>query len=444
MRIHTTTSYCPVCEREHTAKYHEVGNEVIYTVDCPGGTRTGFVSTDTSQFQVLRHFEPEDNRENLAPSSPRFLYVLDITDQCNFNCPVCHTNSGPDGKRFMTVAEALALGQKVRATGGTWVALTGGEPTLHPQLPEIVRALAKTCRLNVSILSNGLRFAEDAGFARRLKREGLRKVELQFDTLKDEVYWQVRGRESLAEKHSAVAAIRAAGLRLGLVVTVCNLNLEELGAILEHGLKLLPSLTSIVFRAASPAGRFPEYATTVDRESILQALFTGCAGLKLEPTDVVPVPVYPPWRTFAHPGCAALIPICRTGDQFHALARDLDLPRFYSMLNRAKAKSGFMGHTLLPLKFIWKCAKRELRWTTLRRVLSFLRGTGSQQLCLVAVECHMDAGTRDEERLRRCPIGLACADGFKSWCDELCSGTPLPPPGDGAPDVILNAGEQFD
>ena len=63
-------------------------------------------------------------------------------DGCNFRCPFCHNAEllGPDVEPVMTQAELLAfLNKRQGILEG--VCITGGEPTIHPQLPELLRAI---------------------------------------------------------------------------------------------------------------------------------------------------------------------------------------------------------------------------------------------------------------------------------------------------------------
>lgn len=83
---------------------------------------------------------------------------LVISAVCNQNCAYCFTvdhlgNGG--GERFLPL-EALAPRLDFLARSGMeQVRLMGGEPTLHPQFPELVRQIRSTGR-NVTVFSNGL------------------------------------------------------------------------------------------------------------------------------------------------------------------------------------------------------------------------------------------------------------------------------------------------
>lgn len=63
-------------------------------------------------------------------------------DGCNFRCPFCHNAEllGPDTEPIMTVDGLLAFLKK-RQGILEGVCITGGEPTIHPELPALLRAI---------------------------------------------------------------------------------------------------------------------------------------------------------------------------------------------------------------------------------------------------------------------------------------------------------------
>jgi len=73
------------------------------------------------------------------------IFLLDITNQCNLSCPACFTSSSPSAAHFLPQHEILrCVETALEREGGRLdvVMVSGGEPTIHPQLGEIVAALA--------------------------------------------------------------------------------------------------------------------------------------------------------------------------------------------------------------------------------------------------------------------------------------------------------------
>lgn len=106
------------------------------------------------------------------------------------------------------------------ASGPVNIQLSGGEPTLRNDLPEIVemgRALGfKFIQLN----TNGLRLAEDPIFLSRLKKAGLSSVFLQFDGTEDQIYQAIRGRRLFEVKAKAIECCAQHEIGVVLVPTL--------------------------------------------------------------------------------------------------------------------------------------------------------------------------------------------------------------------------------
>ena len=73
---------------------------------------------------------------------------ISVTDRCNFRCPYCMPKEifGP-GHAFLRDPQLMTLGELTRiaraftALGVEKVRLTGGEPLLRPDVPDLIRAL---------------------------------------------------------------------------------------------------------------------------------------------------------------------------------------------------------------------------------------------------------------------------------------------------------------
>lgn len=159
--------------------------------------------------------------------------VLRVTTHCNERCPFCFVNPKDPA---LDEASALKVIEKIAEKGGKKVTFGGGEPTLAPYLPALVR-YAKGRGLYVIVQSNGL-FGPD--FWDR------------FDVLPDSVLFSLHtqfperlemltGRAGTMEKK--LAAIRqtlSKGICVNLNFVISNLNIDEV--------PLFPSFVSRTFR----------------------------------------------------------------------------------------------------------------------------------------------------------------------------------------------------
>jgi MoaA/NifB/PqqE/SkfB family radical SAM enzyme len=95
-----------------------------------------------------------------APVIPSFL-ELEITGFCQLNCLHCYADSGPrGGPGTMTTADWKRVIDQAAAIGVTMVQFIGGEPTLDPGLPRLIRhALGNG--LKVYVYSNLVRITPE-------------------------------------------------------------------------------------------------------------------------------------------------------------------------------------------------------------------------------------------------------------------------------------------
>ncbi|MFR5336141.1 MAG: radical SAM protein [Blautia producta] len=175
--------------------------------------------------------------------------LLEVTQRCNLNCPICFASAGE------TVGEDIsleALGEQMdflMEHGGPFnLQLSGGEPTMREDLPEIIRMGKEKGFTFFQLNTNGIRLAKEAGYAKKLKQAGLSCVFLQFDSLRDSVYETLRGRKLLKEKLQAIDACKEAGLGVVLVpVLAPGVNEEDLGALVEFAKSRMPVIRGILF-----------------------------------------------------------------------------------------------------------------------------------------------------------------------------------------------------
>ena len=120
------------------------------------------------------------------------------------------------------------------AQGAVNVQLSGGEPTMRSDLPDVIGIARAAGFTFVQLNTNGLRLAADAGYAEALRDAGLVSVFLQFDGVTDDTYRALRGRPLLAQKLHALERCAEAGLSVVLVPTlVPGVNDHELGSLVR-------------------------------------------------------------------------------------------------------------------------------------------------------------------------------------------------------------------
>lgn len=146
----------------------------------------------------------------------QFRYLrLSVTEACNFRCAYCL----PDGYRrdraaeFLSAEEIGRLARGFGAVGVTKVRLTGGEPSVRPDLEAILRGVAGAPGISkVAMTTNGWRLGERvAGW----REAGLTHLNVSIDSLDPAAFARITGHDRLPEILEGVE--RALGLGFGAV-----------------------------------------------------------------------------------------------------------------------------------------------------------------------------------------------------------------------------------
>ena len=159
------------------------------------------------------------------------LPVFSVTNACNMECPICFTYNRPDRSYFMLREELRSLLDKLieRAAPFDLLNVTGGEPTLHPDILELLKECQRPEIGRVTMNSNGLRLAADADLCRALADLGVYVI-LSFDTFRAETALKMHGRDVIAEKRRALENLQRFGVGTTLLnVMVRGLNDDEIG-----------------------------------------------------------------------------------------------------------------------------------------------------------------------------------------------------------------------
>ncbi|SKA84778.1 hypothetical protein SAMN02745704_01817 [Paucidesulfovibrio gracilis DSM 16080] len=273
-----TQSVCPVCLRTIPASIEEEGNNAYLAKRCPKhGLFRCIIWRGNPGQELSRWSRPK------IPSRPRIpataiergcpydcglcpdhrqhtcTALLEITWRCNLACPVCFASAGVPKRPDLTKPEVEHMLREVmRLSGPCNIQFSGGEPSIHPDLPFFI-SLAKQIGFPfVQLNTNGLRAAREKSFAPAMARAGLDSVFLQFDSHRPEPYEQLRGASLLEEKLLAVERFIAAGIGVVLVPTVIpGVNDQDLGGLLELAASRSPGVRGIHFQPVSYFGRFP-------------------------------------------------------------------------------------------------------------------------------------------------------------------------------------------
>jgi hypothetical protein len=153
------------------------------------------------------------------------------------------------------------------------IQLSGGEPTLRDDLPEIV-AMARELGFEfVQVNTNGIRLARDGSYLQRLRGAGLECVFLQFDGLSDDVYQAICGADLFELKRRALDACAEVGIGVVLVpVLVPGVNTGQIGEIIRFAASRSPFVRTVHFQPITYFGRFPHAVGDEGRVTIPDVL----------------------------------------------------------------------------------------------------------------------------------------------------------------------------
>ena len=397
-----TRVWCFSCEAEHPGEIFVEDDEARCRVECPSAPGKVFrLSSDAEMFFRFRSFPSQAKSRR-----PQFA-LLHVTDRCSMRCPVCFASSGDGG--HLPVGDVIEKARQVKAAGVRTVSITGGEPTEHPALEEIVRVLARDVGLRVALLTNGLAFAADASLAARLRKAGLAKVSVSFDTLSPETSLALRGGNYVKAKLLAFERVASAGLSLSANVTVCERNVGELGDVFRTLASRFPLLSHVLFQPFADFGR-RGFHDRIDRERIVRALAESGAFPVHDVDSFIPAPNVPAFGVSVHPDCCAVCAISVHGRGARARMKPLMSALSARRLGERLARIDGRGWVPASLKaaFAW------VRSAGLHGIPLFSRrliGGVFGRAVLAVVDNLPDRDFMLVERMERCGSVFACADG---------------------------------
>ena len=186
---------------------------------------------------------------------------ISVMDRCNFRCPYCMPRETfHDKYQFLRTAERLSFEEIVRLTrlfvpmGVRKLRLTGGEPLLRANLPDLIGDLTSINGIeDVALTTNGVLLAQHAY---ELKAAGLKRITVSLDSLNPEVFKQMSGGlGDIEDVLNGIEHARRAGLDPIKINTVIQRGINE-----HTALELIER-----FRGTGIIVRFIEYMDVGNR-----------------------------------------------------------------------------------------------------------------------------------------------------------------------------------
>ena len=420
--IRRTRSVCPVCLKNlPAALMRENDGRVFLEKRCDehGAFRTLVWAGGIEIAKWLRDERPlspahglrctEDCGLCAEHESGSCCVLLEVTRRCDLRCRFCFARGGETADEPSLEELKRSVDDIVRQCGGVLLQLSGGEPTLRDDLPELVRYAKEAGCAYVQINTNGLRLAREENYAARRAEAGADIVFLQFDGTREDIYETLRGAPLLEQKRKAIEVCGALRLGVTLVPTVVRgVNDDDLGELVRLAVSLAPTVRGIHFQPVSYFGRYPAMPEGEARYTLDQLMCDIAAQAS------IPIGSFMPSRC-DHPLCG-----------FHAsflIEPDGALQPLSSIAHSSRSRARAQDSREYVARH-WRRAPDEDPPAGLGEEEtdfdSFLYRLRHQSLSLSAM-AFQDAMNLNVERLHRCSLHVYDAGKIKPFCAKYLS-----------------------
>jgi hypothetical protein len=320
--IRQTQSICPECNRLLPAVLFKRDGKVFMKKTCPehGETEELYFGSYEMYARFSRYWKDGKNiRATNVPLdvcscpancglcsehlSHTGLSNINITNRCDLTCWYCFAfvQKGIEGSYVYepSIDQIREMARSLKAerpVAGNSVQITGGEPTLREDLPQIVEVLKQEGVDHVQLNTNGINLALVPGLAKRLREAGVSNLYMSFDGVTPKTnpknHWEVP---------YAIDACRKAGIGIVLVPTVMkSVNDHELGDIIRFGQKNIDIVRAVNFQPVSLTGRLTKSERKNLRITIPECIerIEAQTGGAISTEDWFPVPSCSPLTNF--------------------------------------------------------------------------------------------------------------------------------------------------
>lgn len=342
--IESTISLCPECLTRIDAKIILKDNKIYVLKNCVKHGEYEEILEENAEYYLGRmlYNKPgsiskiqtvrKDNCPfdcGLCPEHEQHTCIglIEVTNDCDLKCPVCYARSGNGIPLTMKkIEKMLDLYLDSEYGNAEILQISGGEPTTHPDIIEIIKLARKKKVKYVMLNTNGLRLAEDEEFVKELSQfVGGFEVYLQFDGFNEETYKHLRGRPLLAVKQKAIANLEKYKIPITLVATIeRGINDKEIGKIIEFGINS-KYVRGVNFQPVAFFGRLNgvNRKNRITITGIVENIDKQTKGT-IKRTDFIPLP--------CNVDRVAVTYLYKTKGEFIPLMRNLDLKNYVPII----------------------------------------------------------------------------------------------------------------
>lgn len=454
--LKNTKSICPECHNVLPARIFERDGMVMMSKSCPiHGSYEDLYWSDYEQWdRVKKYAAVGDGLENPRTTTSRgcpydcgicpnhksqtILSIIDVTNRCNLKCPICFANASaagyvyePSFEEICRMIDNLASNRPVSVKA---LQLSGGEPTLRDDLPEIIRYAHHAGIHHTEVNTNGIRIAQDPVFLDRVLAADVSSFYLQFDGITNDPYRVTRGLELLPTKLKAIENLKARGHdSIILVVTlVRGVNDNQLGGIINFAARNHDTVRCVNVQPVSITGRIDrdklaEYRITIPD---FMRMVEEQTGGQVKRSDFYPVPTvvpfaravgalkgqrYPEFTMHEHCGMATFVFV--EDDKLIPITRYANVDGFVNVMSEVAELAEAGKKVRAGMKMME--GLRHLKLQVLGPLVTGVVKEGSyealgrlmRRVVMIGAMHFMDGYNFDLERVERCGIHYAIPDG---------------------------------
>lgn len=156
--------------------------------------------------------------------------TFELTARCNFNCKMCYVHQQHPKERELTAAQWLAMGKEMAERGMVFLLLTGGEPFLREDFPEIYLGLRRL-GLMVSVNTNASLLTDEILAAFRQAPPS--RVNITLYGGNEQTYSSLCGNTAYAAVTKNILRMKEAGIHTRINATVNPYNASDIDAIYQ-------------------------------------------------------------------------------------------------------------------------------------------------------------------------------------------------------------------
>jgi hypothetical protein len=340
------------------------------------------------------------------------LPVISVTNSCNLRCPICFTYNRPDRIYHMPVEEMKRTVDWIIESSDRvdLINITGGEPTLHPQILDLLGLCKRPEIGRITMNSNGLRLAEDRRLCAELAELGIYVI-LSFNTFDRETSVAIHGQDVVEAKLRAIENLTRAGAKMTLLhVMLRKVNENAIAGLLDlmrTNDRILSLTVQTMTYTGQGGGRWPlREHIPVDEAA---RMICEQSGGTLEFSDFLP-------RPSTHPLCYLTCYMLKSGETFLPFARFAPSEKVLSLMKnsyliRLDDEEDFFKDVINQLHARNKAEPLKLLRELIETLYPPDRYVGlfeRQQLAessvrTIYVHAHMDEDTFDCSRAMLCP-----------------------------------------